>query len=49
MERIENENSSVYLDEHGIFTVEWKDGVTLQKEDIEIVVQNYDDHHEGAL
>jgi hypothetical protein len=49
METIQNENSKVYLDEHGIFTIEWRDGASLQKEDIEIVVKNYDDHHNGAF
>ena len=49
METIQNQNSKVYLDEEGIFTVEWNDNVTLQKADIETVVKNYDDHHEGAL
>lgn len=49
MELIQNANSKVYLDDNGFFTVEWKDGVTLQKQDIEIVVKNYDDHHQGAM
>lgn len=49
MQPYENENSKVYLDENGIFCVEWREGVLLSVEDIQTVVDIYDEHHGGEL
>lgn len=49
MEPIYNENSTVTIDENGIFVVEWKEGVTLSKEDLAKVVHDYDELSQGAL
>ncbi len=46
---IENTNSTVYIDDEGIFIAKYKANVYLEKEDIEAVVKNYDDLSGGAL
>ncbi|MBD3636798.1 MAG: hypothetical protein HUJ25_05595 [Crocinitomicaceae bacterium] len=49
MDPIQNKNSTVKIDENGVFVIEWKPNVTLEKEDFEVVVNNYDDLSQGAL
>lgn len=46
--RIENKNSVVTAD-NGLFIAHFKNNVTLQKEDIEVVVNNYDEITQGEL
>ena len=49
MTPIQNKNSTVNINEEGIFLAEYKENIVLQKEDIEAVVKNYDDLSQGAL
>lgn len=41
---IENENSKVTLTDDKLFIAEYKDGIKLEKKDLEIVVNNYDNN-----
>ena len=41
---IQNKNSHVYSDADDVFICEYKDNVTLEPEDIDIVVVNYDEY-----
>ena len=41
---IQNKNSRVYSDDDNVFICEYKDNVMLEPEDIDIVVQNYDEY-----
>ena len=43
----ENKNSKVYVDDHGIFTIEWKANVLLETEDFKTVVEQYDEWSNG--
>lgn len=47
--RIENKNSIVTIDDSELFVIEWATGVTLEREDFQVVVDNYDNHSAGAL
>ena len=46
---IENKNSKVTLTEGKLFIAEYADKVCLEKEDLEIVVNNYDDNTNDEL
>lgn len=43
----QNKHSKVYLNEDGIFCIEWSPGVTLQVEDFQTVVDIYDEWSKG--
>ena len=48
MEPIVNTNSTIWIDEDGVFTIEWRDNTVLQKEDFQKVVEVYDELSDGA-
>ncbi|MEO9533215.1 MAG: hypothetical protein ABJG68_09775 [Crocinitomicaceae bacterium] len=41
---IQNEKSHVFSDKDNVFICEYKDNVTLEPEDIQVVVKNYDEY-----
>lgn len=41
---IQNKNSHVFTDDDNVFICEYKDNVTLEPDDIEDVVKNYDEY-----
>ena len=49
MQTIENENSRVTITDEPLFIAEYKDKVVLSKDDLAIVVKNYDDLSNGEL
>ena len=49
MDPIRNKNSTVSIDENGIFVIQWNEKVKLEKDDFETVVNIYDDLSQGAL
>lgn len=42
-----NENSDVYVDDHGVFTIEWNPDTTLEIDDFKSVVDIYDEWSKG--
>ena len=46
---IENKNSKVTLTDDKLFIAEYKDNVCLEVEDIQVVIDNYDDNTEGEM
>ena len=49
MTPIQNKNSTVTIDDEGVFVVQWKPNVRLEKEDLEKVVNDYDELSKGEL
>jgi hypothetical protein len=49
MEPLKNTNSTVTIDQKGVFTIQWAKNVVLEKEDFAIVVDQYDELSQGAL
>jgi hypothetical protein len=48
MEPIVNTNSTIWIDEDGVFIIDWKADTVLEKEDFQKVVEVYDNLSNGA-
>ena len=46
---IKNKKSTITIDENGVFTIQWFEDVTLEKEDIKTVVEQYNEMSQGDL